>query len=159
MAQPPRAICLTVVAAVLTILPGCGGVEEAKLEDYLEELDFSKPMESHAEVRLGDYRVSSAAGKQEGSKRDAELTWVQISCKLYVIVEPKNVDVVTEAYERHRGMFDDTIVQIFRSATIDELTDPRWSALKSRLSDFARPILGEDRVHQVVINDYGWEPI
>jgi hypothetical protein len=159
LALPPQAICLAVVAAMLTILPGCGGVEEAKLEDYLEQLDYSKPMESLAEVQLGDYRVSSAASKQDGPTRETGRTWVQITCKLYVIVAPENVDLITKAYERHRGMFDDAIVQIFRSATVDELTDPRWSALKSRLADFARPILGEDRVHQIVINDYGWEPI
>jgi hypothetical protein len=141
------------------MLPGCGGVEEAKLADYLEVLDFNKPLESLAEVQLGEYRVSSATGKQEDLQRNAQRTWVQISCKLYVVVTPENTSIVTKSYERHRGMFDDNIVQIFRSATVDELSDPRWSVIKSRLSDFARPILGEERIHQIVIDDFGWEPI
>ena len=138
---------------------GCGGVEEAKLADYLEVLDYNKPMESLREVKLGDYRISSATHTQEGAKIGTERTWVQITCQLYVIVTPENESAVARAYQRHRGMFDDQVVQIFRGATIDELSDPRWSILKSRLSDFARPLLGEDRIHQIVINDYGWEPI
>ncbi len=158
-ARPRRSLRLAVVAAVLMLLPGCGGVEDTKLDDYLEELEFSMPTESLKEVQLGDYRVSSATRSQEASQAGSARIWVQISCKLYVTVAPKDASTVTKAYERHRGMFDDTIVQIFRSATVDELSDPRWSTIKSRLSDFARPVLGEDRVHQIVIDDYGWEPI
>jgi hypothetical protein len=158
-AQPPQAFRLAVLAVVVMIFPGCGGVEEAKLADYLEVLDYNKPLESLTEVQLGDYRVSSATGKQEDLQRNLERTWVKISCKLYVIVSPGNASRVTKAYQRHQGVFDDQIVQIFRSATIDELSDPRWSVIKSRLSDFARPILGEERIHQVVVNDFGWEPI
>ena len=116
-------------------------------------------MESLAEVQLGDYRVSSATGTQEDLQRNSERTWVKISCKLYVIVSPENVSRVMKAYQRHQGVFDDQIVQIFRSATIDELSDPRLSVIKSRLADFARPILGEERIHQVVLDDFGWEPI
>ena len=158
-AQPPQAFRLAVLAVVMTTLPGCGGVEEAKLADYLEVLDFNKPLESLTEVRLGDYRVSSATGKQESLQRNKQRTWVQITCKLYVIVSPRNASRVTKAYQRHQGIFDDNIVQIFRSATIEELSDPRWSVIKSRLSDFARPVLGEERVHHVVVDDFGWEPI
>ncbi len=159
VARPCQAICLAIVAAILIVLPGCGGVEDAKLDDYLEVLEFNTPLESLKEVQLGDYRVSSATRTQEASQTDTERIWVQITCKLYVIVAPEDESSVVEAYERHRGVFDDMIVQIFRSATIDELSDPRWSTIKSRLSDFARPVLGGKRIHQIVINDYGWEPI
>lgn len=148
-----------VVAAILMVLPGCGGVEAARLADYLETLEFDAPLESLKEVKLGDYRVSSAARAQEASPTDAQRTWVQITCKLYVIVAPENESAVVEAYERHRGVFDDTIVQIFRNATIDELSDPRWSTIKSRLSDFARLVLGGEQIRQIVIVDYDWEPI
>jgi len=151
--------CLALAVVALSMLPGCGGVEEVVLADYLEVLDFNKPLESLAEVQLGDYRVSSATRTQEEAQKRAPKTWVQISCKLYVIVAPEDAAKVSSLYERHKGMFDDKVVQIFRSATIDELSDPRWSIIKSRLSDFARPILGEERIHQVVINDYFWEPI
>ncbi len=159
MAKPCQALRLAVVAAVLIVLPGSGGVEDAKLDDYLEVLEFNTPLESLKEVQLGDYSVSSATRTQEASQTDTQRIWVQITCKLYVIVAPEDEPTVVEAYKRHRGVFDDTIVQIFRSATIDELSDPRWSTIKSRLSDFARPVLGGERIHQIVINDYGWEPI
>lgn len=150
---------MAALAAVSTVLSGCGGVEEAKLDDYLESLEFSTPLESLREVKLGTYRVSSATRKQEASQIDTQRTWVQVSCELYVVVAEEDELNVVDAYNRHKGVFDDTIVQILRSSTIDELSDPRWSTIKARLSDFARPVLGGERIRQIVINDYGWEPI
>ena len=159
VARTRQVLRLAVVATFLIALPGCGGVEEAKLDDYLEVLEFNTPLESLKEVQLGDYRVSSATRTQEASRTDTHRTWVQITCKLYVVVDPEDASTVVEVYERHRGVFDDTVVEIFRSATIDELSDPRWSTIKSRLSDFARLVLGGERIRQIVIDDYGWEPI
>jgi hypothetical protein len=148
-----------VVASVLLVLAGCGGVEKATLNDYLDNLEFNTQMESLKEVPLGSYKVSAATRTQEAAKRDSQRTWVQITCKLYVIVAPEDESSIAAAYEQHRGIFDDTVVQIFRNSTIDELSDPRWTTIKSRISDFARPILGGERVRQIVLNDFGWEPI
>lgn len=154
-----RALRQAVAASILLVLTGCGGVEEAQLSDYLDNLEFNTKMESLKEVPLGSYKVSAATRTQEAAKRDAPRIWVQITCKLYVIVAPGDESTIAAAYEQHRGMFDDTLVQILRSSTIDELSDPRWTIIKSRISDFARPILGGERVRQIVVNDFGWEPI
>ena len=154
--QAPR---LAAVAAVWLTLVGCGGVEEAKLDDYLEELVFNTTVESLKEVPLGDYKVSAATRFQEATQSDSQRIWVQITCKLYVVVAPEDESTIVSAYEQHRGIFDDMVVQIFRSSSIDELSDPRWSTIKSRLTDIARPILGGERIRQLVIDDYGWGPI
>ena len=153
------ALCGAVAASALLALTGCGGVEKAQLSDYLDNLEFNTQLESLVEVPLGNYKVSAATRTQEGAKRDSQRTWVQITCKLYVIVAPEDESTIAAAYEQHRGIFDDTVVQIFRSSTIDELSDPRWTIIKSRISDFARPVLGGERVRHIVVNDFGWEPI
>jgi hypothetical protein len=147
------------LASVLLVLTGCGGVEKAQLSDYLDNLEFNTQMESLKEVPLGAFKVSAATRTQEAAKSDSQRTWVQITCKLYVIVAPEDVSTIAAAYEQHRGIFDDTVVQIFRSSSIDELSDPHWTTIKSRISDFARPLLGGERVRQIVVNDFGWEPI
>jgi len=129
------------------------------LDDYLEELEFNTPLESLKEIPLGTFRVSSVPRHEDSSKKKTRTTWVQISFKLYVVVAPEDESAIQSAYERHRGMFDDTVIRIFRNASLDELSDPRWATIKSRLSDNTRPILGSDRVRQIVVDDYTWEPL
>jgi hypothetical protein len=151
--------CLAVVSVGLLSFAGCGGVDEAILTDYLDDLEFNTQQESLKEMSLGSFKVSAATRTQEGAQNDAERTWVQIGCKLYVIVVPEEESAVAAAYEQHRGVFDDMVVEVLRSSTIDELSDPRWLTIKSRILDAARPMLGGERVRQIVVNDFGWEII
>ena len=58
-----------------------------------------------------------------------------------------------------REIFNDMIVTVLRRASIDELSDPRWASIKTKISDAARSILGKERVRQVVIDEYNWEPV
>jgi hypothetical protein len=48
----------------------------------------------------------------------------------------------------------DAVISIVRTSSVDELADPRLSAVKARLSDVARPMLGEERVRQLVLNEF-----
>ncbi len=152
---------LTVMSAtaLFVALPGCSGPDMPMLDDYLEELEFNTPLESLKEVPLGTFRISSVPRHEDPSKHKSKPAWMQINFKLYVIATPENESAILAAYERHRGMFDDTVIKIFRNASLDELSDPRWATIKSRLSDSTRPILGSERVRQIVVDDYTWEPI
>jgi hypothetical protein len=154
-----RAACCALGVAVLLTLTGCAGTEESNLSDFLDELEFDSHQETHKEVLLGEFQVSAATRAQDSNHTETSRIWVQIKCKLYVIVALEDETAVLEAFERHKGMLDDVVVRVFRSSTTDELSDPRWSAIKSRISDGARPILGENRVRQIVIDDFGWQPI
>ena len=144
---------------VLLVCNGCGGSEAPKLSDYLEELEINTPLEALKEVSLGRYNISAAALAHEEASNTESRTWVQARCELYVVVAPGDEKALMVAHERHQGMFDDMVVQILRSASLDELTDPRWAMIKSRISDAARSLLGEQRIRHVVVNEYGWEPI
>ena len=153
---------ILVISMILTALglPGCGGDVQAKLEDYLEELEFDAPLEAVKVIQLGEsHRISIAARKQAYVEGDEEPVWVQFKFKLFVEVAPENEAAILAATERHRGMINDIIVRICRNLTLEELGDSRRTSFKSRLIDALRPLLGENRIQQLILNDDSWEAI
>lgn len=130
-----------------------------RLSDYLEEVELNTPLEALKEVPVGRFKISAATIMHDDTNSAKKRSWVQTRCKLFVVVEPKNEKALKAAHKRHRGMFEDMILKILRSASMDELSDPHWATIKMRISDSAKSLLGRDRIRQVVIDDYGWEPI
>ena len=147
------------LCAIAVSLAGCGGEAEAKLDDYLLELEFETPLESTSELEIGTYLTTVAARQQTVSGAETEPQWMQIRFKMYAVVDPGNVSVVESEIARHQGLLDDTIMLVCRNASVDELADNRWAILKSRIIDNIRPILGEDRLRQLLIVDNICEPI
>jgi len=145
--------------AAITLLSGCGGQSEVELDVYLDELELSAPLESVKEVEIGSYRISCAARHQDRSGREAMPIWVQVQFTLFAEASHHNENAILAACERHRGRLDDAIITVFRKASIDELSDNRWAAIKSKLIDTLRPLLGGTRVRQIFFNDFSWEPI
>jgi hypothetical protein len=147
----------------LVLMPGCGEVEEAKFEVFLDELDVDASLDSAEEIQLGVYNIASALPAPDKPVTDddeeVEPLWVQIRFELFAVVAPEDRKTVEAACERHRGMLDDTVVTICREASKEELDDSRWATLKSRLIDAIRPILGDDRVRQLSFSDFCWIPI
>lgn len=149
---------LFVLSAAL--LSGCGGEEEAKLEDYLEELEFDRPLESVKEIKVNSYRIPCAARHHEDGRANSEPLWVQMKFDLYVIASEDDENAVLAGIERHRGMLDDTIIAICRKSSIEQLQDNRWATIETRLLDAIRPLLGEERIRQVTFGaSASWEPI
>ena len=155
---------LILIAAGLT-LPGCGGEVQAKLDDYLEELEFDTPLDTVKELQIGThhargyYRISLAATSQGTQVGLLDSNWLQVRFKLFVVVAPENEKAVMAAMERHRGKIDDVVGSVCRKLTLEELDDFRLIALKAHMIDELRPLLGEDRVRQVIFSDFKWEPI
>lgn len=150
---------LLVAAFASAMLTGCSSSDGPNLSDYLEELEINTQLEALHEVPVGNFRISAATLAHEDDKESSSRTWVHTKCQVFAVVEPRDEKGLLNAYNRHRGMFDDMLIVILRSASIDELSDPRWATLKSKISDAARSILGKERVRDVVFKDYGWEPI
>jgi len=151
------------LAAVLIVavvsLPGCGGRAEARLDDYLEELEFDASFDLVKEVQLGSYRVPIAARQSSAYQQGRGITWMQLKFNLFAVVAPEDESALRAAWERHQGMFNDTVLSTCRQMSLEDISDPRLAALKSRLTDLARPILGENRVRQILLNDIVCEPL
>lgn len=154
-----------VVAFALVLLLGCGEVKQSQFEIYLNQLDAEASLETAAELHLGDFNIASALPLPESvaaeydEDEEIEPLWVQVKFQLFAIVAPKDKKAVIAACERHRGMIDDTVINVCREATKEELDDSRWATLKSRLLDQIRPILGDERVRQLTFADFSWTPI
>ena len=155
-----RAVGLLTLLSAALLLAGCGGEEVAKLEDYLEELEFDRPLESVKEIQVNSYRIPCAARHHDASGREVPPMWVQLKFELYVIVAEEHGKAVEASIDRHRGMLDDMVLTVCRGSSIDQLQDNRWTTLKSRLLDGIRPLLGEERVRQIaIVYSSPWKPI
>lgn len=154
--------CLTLLSAVL-LLPGCGDEQVAKLDDYLEELEFERPLESVREIKLntdGPFRFPCATRYFDTTGSDVPPKWVQMKFDLYLITAEEDRLAVLASIKQHRGMLNDTVMTVCRGSSIEQLQDNRWAALKSRLLVAIRPLLGGERIRQIsLVYSAPWEPI
>jgi hypothetical protein len=141
---------LRALLVVTAFVVGCGGDEQARLGDYLDDLEFNAPLEAAAYVSLGAFDVPAAAHVKRGGA--TRTLWIRLSFELFAEAAPEHEAAVAEAAERHRGALNDALLTIIRTSSTDELTDPRLSALKLRMTEAARPLLGDRKMRQLVLN-------
>ena len=138
-------------AALLFAVAGCGGSHEARLGDFLDELEFDAPLDSACSVGLGKFDVPVPVHlKTEGAPSERSI-WIRISFDLFAEASPEHEAALAAAAERHRGALNDALLTIIRTSSVDELTDPRAAALKLRMTEAARPLLGERQMRQLVM--------
>ena len=146
---PARAgFALLAMAAALA--SGCGGGGDARrLGEYLDELEFDEPLEAVANISLGKFDVPVPARvKRDGVSRTM---WIRLSFELIVEAAPHDESAVAAAADGRHGALNDALLTIIRTSSTDELTDPRLSALKLRMTEAAKPLLGEHAVRQLVL--------
>jgi len=157
VARTPRSALWARVALATSflLLSGCGGgTTESHLEDYLEELEFDKPLEEVQKVALGKYRIFVTDRSQESSRSGLPATWFRVKFDLLVYVAPEDEKSVQDMLQRHRGMLDDIVLTTCRTIPLGDLNDARLATLKFRLTDAVQPVLGEGKVRRVLINDF-----
>lgn len=135
--------------ALLLAGAGCGGGDEARLGDYLDELEFDAPLDSACSVSLGKFDVPVHL-KTDGATGEHGV-WIRLSFDLYAETSPENEAALVAAAGNHRGPLNDALLTVIRTSSADELTDPRAAALKLRMTEVARPLLGERLMRQLVI--------
>lgn len=154
-----RIVVAVALAAIIGGSGGCAGEAELRLADYLEELEFDAPLKSagYATVTIGEFDVPVPVrvNLSEGAKNG----WMRVRFELSAETAPEFEQAVLSAYENHRGAMNDAVVTAVRCCSLDELTDPRLAAVKTRLTACARPLLGADRVRQLVLNKIATEPL
>jgi hypothetical protein len=152
--------CVFVATLLATVLPGCGGDDAALLGAYLDEIELNAPSESAASIALGDFDIPSPTNvKRKGTDGVEHTVWMRTKFSLFAETLPRNESDVQAEAELHRGAINDTVLSIVRSASTDELTDPRLTALRMRLTETARPLLGDDKLRQLVLYNHTTEPL
>jgi hypothetical protein len=149
-----------IVAVLLAALSGCGGDDAALLGSYLDEIELNAPSESAASIPLGDFDIPSPTNvNRKGTDGVEHVVWMRTKFSLFAEALPKNESDVQAEVELHRGAINDAVLSIIRSASTDELTDPRLTALRMRLTEAGRPLLGDDKLRQLVIYNHTTEPL
>lgn len=139
--------------ALLLALAGCGSEESNRLGDYLDALEFDAPLASVANVKLGKFDVPvPARAKVRGSEKE-KAVWIRVSFELFAEVPPENEQAVRAVAKAHRGALNDALLTVLRTSSADELTDPRSSSLKMRMTEAVRPLLGDRQARQLVLNN------
>jgi hypothetical protein len=148
-------ILLLIVCAVV----GCSAERDVKLEDYLEEIEFVAPLNSTVEVPLGKYSIPIAARSNNDGSHETRIIWIRMKFHLYAVVENENEFKVEGVWQHSRGLYHDGVLKICRSATLDEVTDRRLTAIKLRLTDLSRSLLGGKRIRQLLCTNIITEAI
>ena len=154
------AVRALVAAVLVAALPGCGGDDAAPLGSYLDEIELNAPSESAAAIPLGEFNIPSPTNvKRKGTDGVDHTVWMRTKFSLFAETLPKNESEVLAEAELHRGAINDAVLSIVRSASTDELTDPRLTALRMRLTETTRPLLGDDKLRQLVLYNHTTEPL
>jgi hypothetical protein len=157
VSERARAFLAALLAAALS---GCGGDDAALLGSYLDEIELNAPSESAAAIALGDFNIPSPTNvKRKGTDGVERTVWMRTKFSLFAETLPKNESDVQAEAELHRGAVNDAVLSIVRSASTDELTDPRLTALRMRLTETTRPLLGDDKLRQLVLYNHTTEPL
>jgi len=157
--QSEKLIVLMGLLLMACSLFGCNDKIEVKLEDYLEELEFEAPLNSTTEVPLGEYSIPISVPSSENVSHEMQFNWIRMKFQLYAVVANKNRSRVEAALQHNRGLYQDGVLKICRSATLDDITDPRLTAIILRLTDLTRSLLGQKDIRQLLFTDIITEAI
>jgi hypothetical protein len=116
-------------------------------------LDVAPVVEELNELSLGEYKIPIPIAVDDGAESQVYRNRLQLDFQLYALVAPKEETNVADAWKRHEGVIRDKVINICRSASVDELLEPELATLKARLTDELASQLGEKRLRQLLITD------
>ena len=140
--------CVALLPMVCLLL-GCSDKIEVELSDYLEEIEFVAPLNSTVEVPLGEYSIPISV-LSDDVNQEVAIRWIRMKFKLHAVVTNENQSRVEAALAQNRGLYRDGVLKICRSATLDDVTHPHLTAIKLRLTDLSRTLLGKKDIHQLL---------
>jgi hypothetical protein len=136
------------VALCTCALAGCG----AKSKFKYDQLDVNSAEEELSEFSLGKYQIPIPMA-DDHRETAARRNRFQFDFELYAVVSPKEEKHIADLWELHEGIIRDRIINICRSASVEELREPELATLKARLTDVLASQLGDKRLRQLLIID------
>jgi hypothetical protein len=144
-----RVVLLCAVGAVGCVVTGC----TSKSTFQLDGIEVLPPVEELKEFPLGKYQIPIPIVDDRNQAKMTRHNRLQFDFTLYALVSAKEKSQMEEAWERHEGQIRNQVMNVCRSATLDELQEPQFATLKARLTDVLAAKLGEKPLRQLVINE------
>src|SRR3954467_2439075 len=121
MKQKSFRIVLLVAACVAgCAICGC----RSKSTFQFDGLDMLPPEEELKEFPLGEYKIPIPIVEDRGQNKLTRHNRFQFDFALFALVSPKEKTQMEEAWERHEGQIRDQVMNVCRSASLDELQEP-----------------------------------
>jgi hypothetical protein len=146
---------LCAMGALCCAVSGC----KSKPPFQLDGIDVLPPAEELKEFSLGQYQIPIPVVDDRNQAKLTRHNRFQFDFTLYALVSPKEKSQMEDAWERHEGQIRDQIINVCRSATLDELQEPEFATLKARLTDVLAAKLGEKPLRQLVLNAIVSQPL
>jgi hypothetical protein len=144
-----RVFLLCAIGVLGCTVSGC----KSKPSFQLDGIDVLPPVEELKEFPLGQYQIPIPIVDDRNQAKLTRHNRFQFDFTLYAVVSPKEKSQIEEAWGRHEGQIRDQVMNVCRSATLDELQEPEFATLKARLTDVLAAKLGEKPLRQLVINE------
>lgn len=143
----------------LGVLGCAAGGCKSKPPFQLDGIDVLPPVEELKEFSLGQYQIPIPIVDDRNQAKLTRRNSFQFDFTLYAVVSPKEQSQIEDAWERHEGQIRDQVINVCRSATLDELQEPEFATLKARLTDVLAAKLGEKPLRQLVFSGVVSQPL
>lgn len=142
----------SIVRWCAAVILGCGLAGCASKSTFeFDRLDLQPAEEELTEFTLGEYKIPIPLVEDRGQNKLTRRNRFQFDFELYALVSPKEQSQIEDAWGRHEGTIRDQVINICRSASLDELQEPELATLKARLTDVLAAQLGEKQLRQLLI--------
>jgi hypothetical protein len=138
-----------VAAALGCAVTGCSSKSTFKFD----QMDLLPAEEELTEFSLGEYKIPIPIPDEGSAEKLSRHNRIQFAFDLYALISPKEESQFKDAWDRHEGVIRDQVINICRSASVEELQEPELATLKARLTDVLASQLGEQRLRQLLITD------
>jgi hypothetical protein len=118
-----------------------------------DALDNSPPPQELSEFSLGKYSIPIPVAEDRGGKHLEYRHRFQLNFELHALVSPTEKSHVSDSWARHEGKIRDQVIRVCRNATLDELQEPEFSTLKTRLMHALAGHIGGKDMRQLLITE------
>jgi hypothetical protein len=138
-------------AAAITVcgLSGCGSQPKFQFD----RMDLLPAEENLSEFSLGQYKIPIPVVEEGAPGPAIRRNRFQFDFELYALVSRSDESQIADAWMRHEGVIRNQVINICRSASINDLQEPELATLKARLTNVLAARLGEKRLRQLLITD------
>jgi hypothetical protein len=150
-----RILLLVAVGVLGCAASGC----KPKARFQLDGIDVLPPVEELKEFSLGQYQIPIPIVDDRNQAKLTRHNRFQFDFKLFALVSSKEKSQIEDAWERHEGQIRDQVINVCRSASLDELQEPEFATLKARLTDVLAAKFGDKPLRQLVFNGVVSQPL